>query len=89
MSSEKAGAEELYVFASFNDWTPMRMKTKRTLALEKWGLQEEDIPRNIFLYDNKFSIYANMIPPGNHYFYMYQEKGSVFLSPNYDIVRFK
>ena len=80
---------ELYIVASFNDWTPMRMKTQRTLYLEKYALSDEDIPKEIFLYDNIVSLYANMVPPGRHYFYMCREKGSIFLSPKYEIVRFK
>ena len=80
---------ELYIIASFNDWQPMRMKTLRTLHLEKYAINDEDIPKEIFLYDNITSIYANMVPPGRHFFYLCKEKGSIFLSPNNEIVRFK
>ena len=30
-----------------------------------------------------------MVPPGQHYFYLCEEKGSIFLSPKYEVVRFK
>ena len=67
----------------------MRMKTLRTLHLEKYAINDEDIPKEIFLYDNITSLYANMVPPGRHFFYLCKEKGSIFLSPNNEIVRFK
>lgn len=30
-----------------------------------------------------------MVPPGFHYFYFVRDKGTIFLSPNYEVVRFK
>ncbi len=39
--------------ASFNDWFPMRMKTLRAIRLEKYEVDDEDIPRDIFMLDNK------------------------------------
>lgn len=30
-----------------------------------------------------------MVPPGDHYFYFVKEKGTIFLSPNYEVIRFK
>ena len=75
--------------ASFNDWFPMRMKTLRAIRLEKYEVDDEDIPRDIFMLDNKISMYANMVPPGMHYFYLCFEKGDMFLSPNHEVVRFK
>ena len=30
-----------------------------------------------------------MVPPGNHFFYFAREGGEIFLSPKYEIVRFK
>ena len=30
-----------------------------------------------------------MAPPGYHYFYFVRDKGTIFLSPNYEVVRFK
>ena len=47
----------------------MRMKTRRALSLEKYTLEDEDIPRDIFLLDNTVDMYANMVPPGQHFFY--------------------
>ena len=39
--------------------------------------------------DNQILLYANMAPPGQHFFYFSRESGEIFLSPRYDIVRFK
>ena len=33
--------------------------------------------------------YTNYLPPGRHYFYYIQRNDHIFLSPKYDIVRFK
>ena len=30
-----------------------------------------------------------MVPPGDHYFYFVRDRGHMFLSPNYEVVRFK
>ena len=49
---------------------------------------EEDIPNKIWKTDTSTAIYANMFPPGIHFFYFIQQK-NIFLSPNYDVVRFK
>ena len=32
---------------------------------------------------------AAMAPPGQHFFYFVREKGSIFLSPKHEVVRFK
>jgi len=48
----------------------MRMKTERAVRLEKYEVEDEDIPRDIFMMDNKILIYANMVPPGQHFFYL-------------------
>ena len=44
----KPREKELYVVASFNDWMPMRMKTNRTLNLEKYPVYDEDIPKDLW-----------------------------------------
>ena len=49
---------------------------------------EEDIPNKIWKTDTTTAVYANMFPPGIHFFYFIQQK-NIFLSPNYDVVRFK
>ena len=81
--------KELFVVASFNDWMPMRLKTNRAINLEKYPVYDEDIPREIFQLDNSIAVYANMVPPGQHFFYLCQQKGRIFLSPRYEIVKFK
>jgi hypothetical protein len=30
-----------------------------------------------------------MVSPGSHYFYFVKDRGTIFLSPNYEVVRFK
>lgn len=66
------------------------MKTLRTLNLEKFPLNEDDaVPKHVFLLDNTVVLYANMVPPGTHYFYFVKDRGSIFLSPKYDVIRFK
>ena len=60
----KPREKELYVVGSFNDWMPMRMKTNRTLNLEKYPVYDEEIPREIFQLDNSIAVYSNMVPPG-------------------------
>lgn len=69
----------------------MRMKTLRTLNIERFALdvEEKDIGKKTFLLDNQVAICAQMVPPGFHYFYFVKEKGTIFLSPNYEVVRFK
>jgi len=43
---------QLFICASFNDWTPMRMKTEKVLNLEKYGLHDDDIPEEFADLDN-------------------------------------
>ena len=74
---------------SFNDWMPIKLKTMRTLALEKHSVGEERVPKTVFMMDHHILLYAAMAPPGQHFFYFVRESGEMFLSPRYEIVRFK
>ena len=67
------------------------MKTMRTLTLERFPMDtpEEEIPRQMLMLDNQVALYASMVPPGDHYFYFVRDRGHMFLSPNYEVVRFK
>lgn len=87
----KPDEKEIYFVSSFNDWMPMRMKTIRTLNLERFPTDtlQIDIPRSVFMLDNTILLYSSMVPPGNHFFYFVAERGRIFLSPKYDVVRFK
>ena len=67
---------------------PIKMKTKRRLAIEKVGMQDT-MPSNILGFDNMSLLFSNFVAPGHHYFYLVQGSERVFLSPNYDVVRFK
>ena len=49
----------------------------------------EPAPPSILNVDNVSLCYANFVAPGPHYFYFVQGKNRVFLSPNYEAVRFK
>lgn len=81
---------DCYLVASFNDWMPARMKTMRTLTLEKHALiSEVPVPRQAFNMDNSSALFADMVAPGAHYFYFVKDQGSIFLSPKYEVVRFK
>lgn len=86
----KPKEKEIYVVASFNEWMPARMKTLRTLNLEKYPVfDEEAVPKHVFMLDNTVLLYGNMVPPGTHFFYFVKDRGNIFLSPKYDVVRFK
>jgi len=68
---ETLGADangDIYLLASCNDWLPVKMKTKRVLALEKINMQEP-APSTILNNDNVQLIFATFIAPGPHYFY--------------------
>ena len=80
--------EEIMVVTSFNDWMPTKLKTLRTLHLEKYNPELEN-PKSLYRLDNTMQIYANYAPPGQHFFYFTKEGGEIFLSPKYEIIRFK
>ena len=82
---------EIFCVASFSDWMPMRMKSLRKLNMEKFPMDtiEADIPKKIKTLDTQVVLCAQMVPPGYHYFYFVKDKGTIFLSPNYEVVRFK
>lgn len=82
---------DIMCVTSFNDWMPARMKTLRRLNLERFAtdLPDEEVPRSVFRLDNEVALCAQMVPPGYHYFYFVKQQGAIFLSPNYEVVRFK
>jgi hypothetical protein len=79
---------DIFFVASCCDWMPIKMKSKRRLALEKVPMNEP-APANILSFDNQSVSFANFVAPGHHYFYFVEGSERVFLSPNYPIVRFK
>lgn len=83
--------KEIFCVASYNDWMPQRMKTLRVLNVEKFQLdtKEDEIPKKVYTLDNNVAITSSMVPAGTHYFYFVRDKGTIFLSPNYEVVRFK
>ena len=79
---------------------PVQLKTMRTLRLEKEPPKyakkrhrdddsEDEFPLEYLDEDDTIRLYAQMAPPGYHYFYFMREKGSIFLSPRFEVVRFK
>ena len=88
-TSKKYTPGEIYIVASWNDWQPARMKTNKALNLEKFALDDEQIDKDIFGLDDTQLLYSNMVPPGQHFFYLTQENSQIFLTPKNDIVRFK
>lgn len=79
---------DLFVMCSANDWMPIRMKSKRDLTFEKMN-PDEPIPKSCFVLDNHIKMYSNFFAPGYHFFYFVWDDGKIFLSPNYDVCRFK
>ena len=67
------------------------MKTLRRLNVERFSMStpEEEIPKSYKLMDNVTALCSAMVPPGEHYFYFVRNEGRVFLSPQYEVVRFK
>lgn len=49
------------MIASFNDWMPVKMKTRRELTFEKLN-PDEPIPKATFVLDNHMMLYANYVP---------------------------
>ena len=43
---------------------PIKLKTMRTVALEKHRLGEERVPKTVFMMENHILLYAAMAPPG-------------------------
>lgn len=80
--------KDLYIVCSASDWMPMRMKSKRELIFEKLN-PDEPIPKATFVIDNVTKLYADYFPPGFHFFYFVWDDGRIFLSPYYEICRFK
>ena len=65
------------------------MKTEKQLGLEKYALEDKDIPKEIFVKDNEIALYGSMVPPGQHFFFLCFEKSTMFLSSKHEVVRFK
>ena len=53
-------ADDVSCVASFNDWMPLRMKTLRTLNMEKFQLdtEEKNVPKKTFLLDHHVALCA-------------------------------
>jgi hypothetical protein len=78
----------MFVVGSFQDWMPIKMKTRRVLAIEKIPMAEP-APATVLNIDNTSLMYAEFVKPGFHYFYFVQGQERCFISPRYEIVRFK
>jgi len=88
--------------ANFTDWVPTELRTYYEIKTDKkypgWEL-EDFINRTMVDKPNaqckskkkeeNVPAYVNYVPPGKHFFYFIYQNRFVFLSPRYDIVRFK
>lgn len=92
------GRKQIYLVASFNDWVPIEMRTnqeiKQLRIKGETTIKELDDNHRAKLgkskkKDDNVIRYTNFIPPGKHFFYFIYKNEYVFLSPNYDVVRFK
>ena len=56
----KPQEKDIFVVASFNDWMPCRMKTLRTMHLERFPMdtEENEIPKSVKTMDNTMALYA-------------------------------
>jgi hypothetical protein len=68
LSGPLATTSTVYLIASFNDWMPIKMKSKRELIFEKLN-PDEPIPKATFVLDNVVMLYCNYVAPGPHFFY--------------------
>ena len=91
------GRDDVYLVSSFNEWMPILMRTAYEIKTAK-KMDEDDLIKLLKDPEKRYSqkkpadnqiSYTNYIPPGRHYFYYIQKNDHIFLSPKYDIVRFK
>lgn len=80
--------DDIFIIASFSDWMPVKLKTKRELMFEKIN-PDEPIPKAVFVLDNKMLLHSDFVTPGKHYFYFVKDETQIVLSPNYEVIRFK
>jgi hypothetical protein len=60
--------EDIYFISSACEWMPIKMKTMRTLAIEKISMTDAAPPATLN-FDNTSVLYSNFVPAGHHYFY--------------------
>ena len=85
--------------ASFNDWHPVCLgtvwetKKKKSEGIELSTWCEKQVRLNIAMKSKKKEEntvqFIDYVCPGKHFFYFIFKNQYVFLSPKYDIVRFK
>ena len=84
--------------SSFNDWIPIEMRTNHEIRLLRLKgedtLETMDEKQRAKMGRNKkkeenIIRHVDFMPPGKHFFYFVYKNEYVFLSPNYDVVRFK
>jgi len=87
----------VFICCSANDWVPVELKTGFEIKLSKakGGNLEEFIKNNknkkLFSSNMQSNVlqYSSFLPPGKHFFYYIYDRKFIFVSPNYDIVRYK
>lgn len=92
------GRKQIYLVASFNEWIPIELRTNQEIkqlrikgeeALMKMDdRQRAKLGKAKRKQDNEIR-FVHYLPPGKHFFYFIYKNEYVFLSPNYDVVRFK
>lgn len=92
--------DKVFFVASFNDWLPVELKSLFEIKLKKNKGKDfqkflaESRQKNPAALEPKkkeegILQYTNYIPTGKHFFYFMYQDQYIFLSPRYDIVRFK
>lgn len=89
--------KQIYVVASFNDWVPIEMQTTNEIKqrvskgaeLETMNAKQLAKLGKSKKKDDNIIQFCNFLPVGKHYFYFIFQNSYIFLSPNYDVVRFK
>lgn len=91
------GRKQIYLMASFNDWFPVEMRTPHEIkqlaakAAEMEEMTDKQLARMAKSKRKEENVisFVNYLPPGKHFFYFIYQNHYIFLSPNYDVVRFK
>lgn len=92
------GRKQIYLVASFNEWMPIELRTNQEIKQlrikgQEALMQMDDrhrakLGKSKKKADNEIK-FTHFLPPGKHFFYFIYKNEYVFLSPNYDVVRFK
>ena len=87
----------MFICCSANDWIPVEMKTGFEIKLESakgenlesWLEQNKDRRLLSSQKEDNIMQFTSLMTPGKHFFYLIYDRKSIFISPHYDIVRYK